>query len=200
MKKPSIQQTVNVYGNGIRPLKGHIKNCLVLLVGLFVTLPIVALAQELAMKDGLYKANTAMNEPFTVKIAKDKDGLMKIAYLGYHFQASLSVDRTFLKSRKPFGKSVGNKIIFQFPVMLSFSPSNNINNDSGGKINIAYFKGEIIPKEKGELSCVMTQIKALDNEYEGKFTMEDIDLAPPAKDKKLEKSYSLILKLVEKKK
>lgn len=114
--------------------------------------------------------------------------MLKIAYVGYDFEASLSVDRVLLKSGEPFGKIVGKKLVFQFPVMLSFLP-----------MALTYYKGEISLKENGELSCVLTQIKELDKEYNGKFTAKDIDLATPPEGKKMTNKYTLTLKPAEKK-
>jgi hypothetical protein len=171
------------------------KKLLVTLIALLIVPALVAFAQNI--KEGVYQAKTANNEPFTVKIVKGRDDTSKISHVGYHFEASLSVGKVFLKSGTPWGEVVDKKLDFQFPVMLSFSPSTSLTRDSGGKLTIAYFKGEITPTKTGELSCVLTQIDALGKDYEGKFTMEDIDLASPPEKAKLEKKYTLTLKRIE---
>lgn len=172
---------------------------IVALLAVLIMLPLVAVAQEQGIKEGLYEAKTPQGEPFTVKLVKDEGGTTKVAYVGYHFEASLRVGQVLLESGKPFGNMEKGKLIFQFPIFLSFSPNPSLLTAAGGKVNIIYYRAEISQKSAGDLLCVLTQIKEPDKQYEGKFTMRNIGLATPPEDKKMQKQYSWSLKPSEKK-
>jgi hypothetical protein len=138
--------------------------------------------------EGVYQPN---NQQLAVNIVKDKAGVPRIGYVGIHLPATLAIDKVLLKSGAPFGTVLDNKLVFQFPVMLSFSPSNNVSTESGGKLNVAYFKGEIAATTTDGLSCLLTRINSLDNADQ--FTARDINLNPPDENAKLDKTYTLIL-------
>lgn len=116
---------------------------------------------------------------------------MKLAYVEYDFEGSLSVGKVMLKSGKSFGRTVKNRLIFEFPVFLRFSPSANVTSETGGTANMQYYRGELVPGAKGKLKCKLTKVNEQEAKYGGDFTMRDIGLATPQG--RMKDAYSLNL-------
>ena len=145
---------------------------------------------------GRYEGSADEVVSFAVTIVSE-NGHAKVKEIGYKFTASLDVERAFLESDRPFGTVEEDKLLFQFPVFVKFSPSPSLTTESGGSITLASYKAEVSIDNAGQLKCVLTEIPKLDKNYEG-FTFRDIGLASPPEDTELQKQYTITLKEVQK--
>jgi len=147
------------------------------------------------VKPGVYGGSAPGVEAFSVALVSVENAL-RISEVGYKFAGSLEVEHAFLKTGKPFGTVVKDKVRFQFPVFVRFSPSTSLTSESGGNTSMANYSAELVGTgTPDELQCKLVQIDKMDKEYEG-FTFRDIGLRTP--DSTMQKGYAITLKRVAK--
>ena len=146
------------------------------------------------LSPGLYEGSADEVIRFTMIIVTENSS-PKVKEIGYKFAASLDVERAFLESEEPFGTVEKGKLLFEFPVFVRFSPTASLTTDSGGTTTLAPYKAEVSIENESQLSCVLTKIPELDENYK-EFTFRNIGLASPPKDKTMLKQYNFTLKKV----
>jgi len=139
---------------------------------------------------GNYTGNTEGIPDFHLTLVK-ADESVKVSELGYDFAGYASVGQASLEGKQAFGKTLGNKLTFQFRVLTSFGVPNL--NAPKVSVGTGVYQAEIAANQDGTLACVLTQIENIDAPYSD-INLSNINFHMGDEKPELKKEYTLVLK------
>ncbi len=74
----------------------------------------------------------------------EHDENLRVKEIGHEFYPTgMKIHRIVTKADTPFGRSTDKAVKFQFPVMLKFVMSNSVLSESGGNVNMSWYKAVV---------------------------------------------------------
>ena len=142
---------------------------------------------------GSYEAVLEDGTTFRVTLV-DVNGELRVKELGHKFYPTgLEIERIVAKSGTPFGRTTDTALKFQFPVMLKWSPSTSLVSESGGSVDIAWFKSIVTWNTSGEVLCTLIRIDTAASDYESDMSLYDITFGPAPEGAEMKPLYKFKL-------